>query len=151
MKGSLVKVPQQSNTIDSSLYMIHFLKMFFDVSLIILSYHYSLYINRLNFFFRSRSLTTLYQFFTWKSGSLLMMWLRNPENGKKSWILSNLGWMYFCRIITNCQLSNSMTFRWRILFNKDIFLTIFLTRLHVCKVKNVLLLLLLLHVIFNQT
>ncbi|XP_026819388.1 uncharacterized protein LOC113558070 [Rhopalosiphum maidis] len=34
MKGSLVKVPQQPNNIDCSLYMIHFLKMFFDKPII---------------------------------------------------------------------------------------------------------------------
>ncbi|XP_060843755.1 uncharacterized protein LOC132923800 [Rhopalosiphum padi] len=34
MKGSLVKVPQQPDNIDCSLYMIHFLKMFFDKPII---------------------------------------------------------------------------------------------------------------------
>jgi Ulp1 family protease len=50
MKESLVKVPQQPDNIDCSLYMIHFLKIFFDVSLTILLYHSSLYIISLIYF-----------------------------------------------------------------------------------------------------
>ena len=45
MKGSLVKVPQQPNNTDCGYFSIHYFKMFFEVSLLIIYHHNNLIIS----------------------------------------------------------------------------------------------------------